>query len=133
MKCQTSSNTYMEEGRDPFDRRNLAIFPKSRVLRGNSAIWQHRSGFNDGERSSLEPERGEMNEMVVREVTIFSRVLAHGRNPDSILECYISNTERCEENWSSGGGLKGGANWWGLFRCKVRRIWRRGVDRCHDG
>lgn len=106
-------------------RLNLAVLPKTRILRCDSTFWCHGCGFDDGESWTALNDTSKMGLVPHCVVAIIGGVLTHWRDHDPVLEGETAKLEGLEDLWNGGwfrGVDYGGSGWDDLSGCEVRDL-----------
>ena len=80
-------------------RLNLAVLPKTGILRRDSTLWRHRGGFDDGESWTALYDTSKMSLVPHGVVAVIGGVLTHWGDHDAVLEGQTAELKRLEEFW----------------------------------
>ena len=72
---------------------DVLVFPQTQIRRGNSSARFDSSGFRENDTRAAHSARCQVNRMPVIRETVFARILAHGRNPDSVPENDVADAQ----------------------------------------
>jgi hypothetical protein len=82
---------FADETRDSREGFNVRILPNSQILGTDAAFGCYSRRLRENERRTTDSAGTEMNEMPIRGKSIGARILAHGRNNDSIPQRDAAN------------------------------------------
>ncbi|RUP47726.1 hypothetical protein BC936DRAFT_145402 [Jimgerdemannia flammicorona] len=98
---------------DATDGVDLRVFPKARILRGDTALGFDSGGLHTDKTSTLEGEGAKVGKVEVVEVAVVRAVHAHGGDADAVTEGEPTDGERLEELCGVPCGFEGAC--WGNF------------------
>jgi hypothetical protein len=73
------------------ERFDMGFAPNAQILRTDAGFRQDSRRFRDNQSGSADGAASEVNEMPIRRQPVFARVLAHGRDGDTVRQAHVAD------------------------------------------
>src|SRR6266481_5115816 len=87
---------FADETSDACERLDVLVLPNSQIPRTDAAFGRYGARFRENQRCSADGAASEMDQMPIRGQAIRARILAHGRNNDSVAQRHFTDLKLVE-------------------------------------
>jgi len=88
---------FTNETSDAAERRDVLVLPDSQILRADAAFGRRSASFRENQRCSADGAASEMDQMPIRGEAVRARILARGRNNDSVAQRHFTDLKLVEQ------------------------------------
>src|SRR5712671_6354148 len=88
---------FTDETSDACERLDVLVPPNSQIVRADAAFGRYSASFRENQGCSADGAASEMDQMPIRGEAVRARILAHGRNNDSVAQRHFTDLKLVEQ------------------------------------